>query len=191
MRKSLLGLVLVAAMLPVTVVHAAPPAGAVGKAAAAYNKNTKNAKAAIAAGVAAGLTVQEAMAELLDVDSASASDIVSAAVATAPNQAGTITAFAIQKGVPPTVATQAAISAAPTQATAIAQAAVNAAPSQANAINQAANAALGQTANNNQQSGSGIFSNTGSVSSGVSVGNSNTGGSSTGGGGGGSGATRS
>ena len=80
MRKSLLGLVLVAAMLPMTTVQAAP-AGAVGKATAAYNPATKNAKAAIAAGVAAGLTVEEAMAELLDAAPADAASIVNAAVA--------------------------------------------------------------------------------------------------------------
>lgn len=116
MRKSLLGLVLVAAMLPVTAIHAAPPAGAVGKAAAAYNKTTKNVQEAIAAGVKAGLTVQEAMAELLDADPANASAIVGAAVAAAPDQAGTITAFAISKGVSKTVAVQAAVANAPTQA---------------------------------------------------------------------------
>ena len=116
MRKSLLGLVLVAAMLPVTVVHAAPPAGAVGKAAAAYQSNNKNAKAAIAVGVAAGLTVEEAMAELLDEDGANAGAIVRAAVAAAPNRAGAITAFAISKGVSKTVAVQAALAAASTQA---------------------------------------------------------------------------
>ncbi|HNN27582.1 MAG TPA: hypothetical protein PKL36_00840, partial [Agitococcus sp.] len=107
------------------------------------------------------------------------------AVAAAPTQAGAIAAFAIQKGVAPTVAVAAATAAAPTQASAIQTAAVQAAPSQAAAINQAVNSALGQTANNNQQPGSGVFSNTGSVSSGVSVGTGSTG--STGGGGGGSG----
>ena len=71
---------------------------------------------AIAAGVKAGLTVQEAMAELLDADPANAGAIVGAAVAAAPNQAGAIAAFAISKGVSKTVAVQAALGAAPTQA---------------------------------------------------------------------------
>lgn len=180
MRKSLLGLVLVAAMLPVTVVHAAPADAA--KAVAAKKAGKSN-QQAIAEAVAAGATVQEAMAALLADNPADASNIVSAAVAAAPTQAGAIAAFAIQKGVAPTVAVAAATAAAPTQASAIQTAAVQAAPSQATAINQAINSALGQTANNNQQQGSGVFSNTSSVGTGISVGAGSTG--STGGGGGG------
>jgi len=133
MRKSLLGLVLVAALLPMTAVQAAP-AGAVGKAASAYNTATKNAKEAIAAGVAAGLTVEEAMAELLDADSANAAAIVNAAVAAAPARAGAITAFAISKGVPPAVAAQAAIAAAPGQVNSINQSAGLPAPSKSEGL---------------------------------------------------------
>lgn len=161
MRKSLLGLVLVAALLPMTAVQAAP-AGAVGKAASAYNTATKNAKEAIAAGVAAGLTVEEAMAELLDADSANAAAIVNAAVAAAPARAGAITAFAISKGVPPAVAAQAAIAAA---------------PGQANSINQSAG--LSNTGND------GLLGSSSGTASGVTITGGNTG--STGGGGGGSG----
>lgn len=167
MRKSLLGLVLAATLLPVTAVYAASPE-AVGKAKASYNKSTKNAQEAIAAGVAAGLTVQEAMAELLEVDSANAANIVAAAVAAAPTQAGAITNFAISKGVPPTIAVSAAITAAPSQATAINQAALAATPS----------------------SSQGILSGSSGVNSGVVISTPVTGGS-TGGGGGGSGATKS
>jgi hypothetical protein len=163
MRKSLLGLVLVAALLPMTAVQAAP-AGAVGKAAAAYSAETKNAKEAIAAGVAAGLTVEEAMAELLDADPANASAIVNAAVAAAPARAGAITAFAVSKGVPPAVAAQAAIAAA---------------PQQANSINQAAG-----LSNTGSTSLLGASSGT---TSGITIAGSNTG--STGGGGGGAGST--
>jgi len=96
MRKSILGLVLVAALLPMTAVHAAKP-GATGKAAAAYNKATKNAKEAIAAGVDAGLTVQEAMAELIDADPANAVAFITAAVEAAPAQAAAIAGFAVSK----------------------------------------------------------------------------------------------
>jgi hypothetical protein len=115
MRKSLLGLVLAATLLPFATAHAAP-AGATGKAKSSYNKATKNAKEAIAAGIAAGLTIEEAMTELLEVDGANAADIISAAVSAAPTQAGAITSFAINKGVSKTVAVQAAVAAAPTQA---------------------------------------------------------------------------
>ncbi|HNN27581.1 MAG TPA: hypothetical protein PKL36_00835, partial [Agitococcus sp.] len=93
MRKSLLGLVLVAAMLPVTVVHAAPADAA--KAVAAKKAGKSN-QEAIAEAVKAGATVQEAMAALLADNPADASNIVSAAVAAAPTQAGAIAAFAIQ-----------------------------------------------------------------------------------------------
>lgn len=165
MRKSLLGLVLVAALLPMTAVQAAPD-GAVGKAAAAYNTATKNAKEAIAAGVAAGLTVEEAMSELLAADPTNAAAIVNAAVAAAPARAGAITAFAVRKGVPPTIAAQAAIAAA---------------PQQANSINQSAGLS-------NNTSNSGLIGGSSTTTSGVIISGGNTG--STGGGGGGSGSSR-
>ena len=167
MRKSLLGLVLVAAMLPMTTVQAAP-AGAVGKAVAAYNTETKNAKDAIAAAVAAGLTVEEAMAELLDAAPGDAASIVNAAVAAAPGRAATIVAFAVSKGVPPTVAAPAAAAAAPTQSANVFAAAGLSAPT---------------------QSGQGLIGGGTSTPSGITIGG-NTGGS-TGGGGGGSGNTGS
>jgi hypothetical protein len=110
MRKSLLGLVLVAAMLPVTSVYANDTTTAAYLASAKSPQDTKN---AIAAAVAAGATVEEAMAELLAADPTNAAAIVNAAVAAAPARAGAITAFAVSKGVPPAVAAQAAIAAAP------------------------------------------------------------------------------
>ena len=85
MRKSLLGILLAATLLPMSVVHAA------GEAKASYNTSAKATDAekkkavkdAIAKGVAAGLTVQQAMAELLSVG-ADAAQVISAAIAAAP-----------------------------------------------------------------------------------------------------------
>jgi len=207
MRKSLLGLVLTAAMLPVTTVYAAPNNnGAVnsqasgqtnstakagtGKAAAEFKRSNKNAKAAIAAGVAAGLTVQEAMAELLADSPADAAAIVNAAVAAAPTQAAAITAFAISKGVPATVAVQAAIAGAPTQSAAIRAGAIQAAPTQIAEINNAADAALAlvnKTATN-QPAGS-VLTDLKTTHAGTIATPGSTGGG--GGGGGGSGSTKS
>lgn len=133
MRKSLLGFVLAATLVPFATVHAAP-AGAAGKAKGSYNKATKNAKDAIAAGIDAGLTAAEAMAELLEADGANAANIVAAAVAADPANAGAITAFAISKGVPPTIAVSAAITAAPSQAPAINQAALTSTPTSSPSI---------------------------------------------------------
>ena len=101
MRKSLLGILLAATLLPMSVVHAA------GEASASYSSSAKATDAekkkavkdAIAKGVAAGLTVQQAMAELLSVG-ADAAQVISAAIAAAPaGQAGVIAAFAISQGV--------------------------------------------------------------------------------------------
>ena len=159
MRKSLLGLVLVAAMLPVASVYANDATTAAYLASAKSPQDTKN---AIAAAVASGATVEEAMAELLAADPTNAAAIVNAAVAAAPARAGAITAFAVSKGVPPTVAAQAAIAAA---------------PQQANSINQSAG--LSNTGSTSLLGGSS------GTASGITIAGGNTG--STGGGGGGSG----
>lgn len=115
MRKLMLGAVLLAAMLPVTTVYAAGE----GTAKKNYTANKaskatkKNAEDAIAEGVANGLTVQEAMAEIMEADPNNAPAAVAAAIKADPTNAGPITSFAITK--------------APLQATAITNAALRAA----------------------------------------------------------------
>ena len=84
MRKSLLGILLAATLLPMSVVHAAGEAKASYNSAAKVTAAQKKAaiEAAIAEGVAAGLTVKQAMAELLSVG-ADASQVIAAAISAA------------------------------------------------------------------------------------------------------------
>jgi hypothetical protein len=101
MRKLMLGAVLLAAMLPVTTVYAAGE----GTAKKSYTANKaskaakKNAEDAIAEGVAKGLTVQQAMAEIMEADSSNTgiAAAVAAAIKADSTNAGEITKFALSK----------------------------------------------------------------------------------------------
>jgi len=97
MRKLMLGAVLLAAMLPVTTVYAAGEAKANYLANKSSKAAKKNAEDAIAEGVAKGLSVEDALAEIMEADPNNAPIAVAAAIKADPDNASSITSFAIGK----------------------------------------------------------------------------------------------
>ena len=111
MRKLLLGILLATTLMPIPVVYAADSPRTV----IAQN----SIKANLLQLVRDGKTMEEAIASMLSESGASQTDIIAGAVLAFPGKAGEIAAFAVSKGVPPNVATQAAVAKAPDLASSI------------------------------------------------------------------------
>ncbi len=199
MRKSLFGILLASTfVLPVSAVYAAGE----GSTKSTYSQSQKSpadAKKAIKKGLDAGLSVEQAMEELMS-EGVSAVQALTALCAAEPARAGEAVKFAMSKGVSRSVATSTAIKAAPAFASEIvAAASVGATPSEVKAIAKAAkNAGASEasiTAGLNQSGftvanagadngeGSGAFNGSGEGSNGVGNTTGNIGGSTGGGGG--------
>ena len=150
MRKSLLGILLAATLLPTSVafaqsvVGASPPGGFVQgglgdrQITAGPTRNQAAILRRLRALIQSNKTLKEAMQTELNRPRANDSDVVNAAILAFPSQAGEVVKFAISLGVNAVVATNAAIAMAPNQITDITSAAVEAAPNEAKAILAAA-----------------------------------------------------